>query len=433
MTNTNFESILTKLIAERGVAILDSPAKCNGLLQDYAAGGFKREIRLLMQALDAGYHKDLLNSGDPEITRAILVKKFQDEYGTAKEVAKEMVHVFAKVLEDGGKSAEEKIAEKIVKLEKPARDGNIQAQYELGVLLCERGKYQEAAEWLKMAAKRGVELLFEEKPPSVIVPENSSVSKPKEFPINHNMILIKGGTFFMGSPAHEIDRHSDELQHQVTVSSFYMGEHAVTQKEYQAVMGIDPCHFKGDNLPAENISWYDAIGYCNRRSQQEGLMPAYTEDSSIITWNRNANGYRLPTEAEWEYACRAGTTTPFSTGNNITTLQANYDGKYPYNNNAKEIYRKRTINVGSFAANPWGLYNMHGNVFEWCWDWYGGYANVAQANPAGADSGNVRVLRGGGWDNSGKYLRSACRYSFKPHMGFDVSGFRLVRNVHEQG
>jgi formylglycine-generating enzyme required for sulfatase activity len=263
-------------------------------------------------------------------------------------------------------------------------------------------------------------------------------------PVPDNMVRINGGIFMMGSPANEPQRIGDETQHQVTVNSFYMGKYLVTQKDYQEVMGTSPSNFKGDNLPVEKVSWYDAIEYCNKRSQREGLTPAYTIEKSrsdpnnksendtvrwVVTWNRNANGYRLPTEAEWEYACRAGMTTPFNTGNNITTGNANYNGNNPYNNNAKGTYRAKTTAVGSFAPNPLGLYDMHGNVFEWCWDWYGSYSSGAQMDPGGAVSGSYRVLRGGSWDYIGSSLRSASRLYFDPSGRVYAYGFRLVRSL----
>jgi len=258
-----------------------------------------------------------------------------------------------------------------------------------------------------------------------------------------NMVLIKGGTFTMGSPASEMGHSGDEIQHQVTVSSFYMGKYEVTQKEYQEIIGTNPSFFKGDNLPVERVSWYDAVEYCNKRSQKEGLSPAYTINKNqsdpnnkstsdtvkwTVTWNKNANGYRLPTDAEWEYACRAGTTTPFSTGNNITTSQANYNGNKPYNNNAKGEYREKTTPVGSFAPNPWGLYDMHGNVWEWCWDWYRNFAGGTQTDPGGAASGNSRVERGGCWSYPAGFLRSAFRFYTYPSYRYESLGFRLARN-----
>jgi formylglycine-generating enzyme required for sulfatase activity len=254
-----------------------------------------------------------------------------------------------------------------------------------------------------------------------------------------NMVSINGGTFTMGSPAPETDHWYDAVQHRVTVSSFYMGKYEVTQREWREVMGNNPSKFMGDDLPVEKVSWYDAIEYCNKRSQREGLTPAYTIDKSrndpnntapttsngenvidtirwLVTWNRNANGYRLPTEAEWEYACRAGTTTPFSTGDNITTDQANY-----------RTYRETTP-AGSFAPNAWGLYDMHGNVDEWCWDWYGNYSRGAQTDPMGAGSGSDRVVRGGSWGSLAQLLRSARRISFAPAYRYADGGFRLVRS-----
>ncbi|MDR2729819.1 MAG: SUMF1/EgtB/PvdO family nonheme iron enzyme [Treponema sp.] len=251
---------------------------------------------------------------------------------------------------------------------------------------------------------------------------------PTPQPVSNDMVRINGGTFMMGSPSNEPNRDSGEVQHQVTVSSFYMGKYEVTQKEYQEVMGTNPSYFKGDNLPVEKVSWYDAVEYCNKRSQREGLTPAYTINGTNVTWNRNANGYRLPTEAEWEYTCRAGTTTPFSTGNNITTNQANYDGNYPYNNNAKGEYRSKTTTVGSFAPNAWGLYDMHGNVWEWCWDWYEGYSSGSQTDPVGAVSGTDRVNRGGGWYDWAVEARSAYRDYYTPSYRNGDIGFRLVRN-----
>jgi formylglycine-generating enzyme required for sulfatase activity len=232
----------------------------------------------------------------------------------------------------------------------------------------------------------------------------------------------------MGSPANEVSRESNEMQHYVTVSSFYMGKYLVTQKEYQEVMGANPSEFKGDNLPVEQVSWYDAVNYCNCLSQREGLTPSYTVNGENVTWNQNANGYRLPTEAEWEYACRAGTTTPFSTGNNITTSQANYNGNSPYNNYAKGTYREKTTVVGSFSPNPWGLYDMHGNVWEWCWDLYGSYVSWSLTNPSGPVSGTSRVLRGGSWFGSSRLLRSAYRIDVNPSFKYYYIGFRLVRN-----
>jgi formylglycine-generating enzyme required for sulfatase activity len=257
------------------------------------------------------------------------------------------------------------------------------------------------------------------------------------------MARIAGGTFTMGSSASEVGRNSDETRHSVTISKpFYIGKREVTQREWVEVMGSNPSWFKGDDLPVESVSWYEAIEYCNRRSEKEGLTPAYTIDKTrsdgnntsgsdnvkwVVAWNRDADGYRLPTEAEWELACRAGTATPFYTGNNITTNDANYNGNYPYNNNAKGANRERTWAVGSGTPNPWGLYDMSGNVYEWRWDWRGDYGGGARTDPAGAGSGSDRVMRGGSWRHDAQLLRSAYRDYGAPSLRDSGLGFRLVR------
>ena len=262
------------------------------------------------------------------------------------------------------------------------------------------------------------------------------------------MVQIPGGTFMMGSPLTEPDHEGDEIQHSVTLTSFWMGKYEVTQAQYQTVVGSLPnslpssSYGVGDNYPVYYVSWYDAVEFCNALSEKEGLTPYYTIDKTtsdpnntnssdtlkwLVTGNTSANGYRLPTEAQWEYACRAGTSGPFNTGDNITTDQANYNGNYPYNNNATGVYRERTIPVGTFAPNAWGLYDMHGNVREWCWDWYGTYSSDVQTDLGGAASGALRVARGGSWSGDGQDLRSAYRDLDYPNYGDINLGFRLVR------
>ena len=254
-----------------------------------------------------------------------------------------------------------------------------------------------------------------------------SVSQSK-LPPYHNMVKIPGGTFLMGSPESESKRiYNEGPQHKVKITPFYMGIYPVTQAEYEKIMRKNPSEFKGQDLPVEMVSWYDAVEYCNKLSLKESLTPAYTISGENVSWNRNATGYRLPTEAEWEYACRAGTTTPFNTGNNITTEQANYDGNFPYNNNAKGKYRKETSSVGSFSPNSWGLYDMHGNVKEWCWDWYGFYDKRTQIDPVGASLGANRALRGGSWFSNARFLRSASRDGSNPSYRHSRIGFRLAR------
>lgn len=250
-----------------------------------------------------------------------------------------------------------------------------------------------------------------------------------------DMVTIKGATFLMGSPSDEFERQRDEAQHRVTVSDFLLASTEVSQALYKQVMGENPSAHAGDNLPVENITWFDAVRFCNALSRLSGLEEAYVIEEkngqTTVTWRREANGYRLPTESEWEYAARAGKETPFNTGVNITADQANYYGTYPYRDRPSELYRGETIRVGSFEPNAWNLYDMHGNVWEWCWDIYGPYTTNASAeNPQGAAQGQYRVNRGGGFNDFGKHLRSAYRAAHNPNNKTFNIGMRLARNAN---
>jgi formylglycine-generating enzyme required for sulfatase activity len=248
------------------------------------------------------------------------------------------------------------------------------------------------------------------------------------------MVSIPGGTFEMGSPNSEKGRYKIESpQHWVTVEPFFMGKYAVTQAQWKAVAALpkvnrdlnpDPSEFKGANKPVECVSWEDAAEFCARLSKKTG---------------RN---YRLPSEAEWEYACRAGTATPFHFGETITTDLANYDGNYTYASAPKGIYRQQTTNVGSFPPNAFGLYDMHGNVWEWCADpWHYGYAGAPvdgsvwnsgkneDAADAAASLRRYRMQRGGSWFNSPRFCRAAYRDWCVPDIWCDLFGFRAVVSV----
>ncbi|MEQ9234685.1 SUMF1/EgtB/PvdO family nonheme iron enzyme [Coleofasciculus sp. E2-BRE-01] len=237
------------------------------------------------------------------------------------------------------------------------------------------------------------------------------------------MVAIPGGTFLMGSPETEDERRNNESpQHWVTIKPFFLGKYPITQAQWQAVahfpkvereLDPDPSYFKGENRPVEQVSWFDCMEFCARLSQYTG-------------WN-----YRLPSEAEWEYACRAGTTTPFHFGETITTDLTNYDGNYTYGAGAKGKYRKETTPVGSFqVANAFGLYDMHGNVWEWCFDQghdsYEGAPSDGQAWIINDNDNHSRLLRGGSWRLDPRNCRCAIRNRHTPGNWGSRSGFRVV-------
>ena len=254
-----------------------------------------------------------------------------------------------------------------------------------------------------------------------------------------DFVLIQGGAFQMGSPESEDWRSNDETLHRVTVAPFYLARHEVTQKAFREVTGKNPSTFSGDDLPVESVTWLEAVEFCNALSLREGRTPAYTVSGggAQVAWNRGANGYRLPTEAEWECAARAGTTTPFYSRKTPGADDVNFYGHYPYqieqnyfNDSVLEtrpgVYRARTLAVGSFAPNPNGLYDVYGNVGEWCFDYYADYGTAAQTNPTGAASGTRRVYRGGGWNDFGKNLRSAYRAAMPQANSSHSVGIRLA-------
>jgi formylglycine-generating enzyme required for sulfatase activity len=242
---------------------------------------------------------------------------------------------------------------------------------------------------------------------------------------NLDLVLIPPGSFIMGSPAGEKDREGEEAAHTVTLTKpFYLGKYAVTQAQYRAVMGKNPSWFsaggggkakvKGLNtgrFPVESVSWEDAGAFCEAAGRKAGKKVG------------------LPSEAEWEYACRAGTATPFHFGSKLNGRQANCHGNYPYGTKEKGPYLGRTCAVGSYAANSWGLFDMHGNVQQWCQDWYGLYKGLGTEDPIRLTplTSGARLLRGGSWDYGAMACRAAFRGGIPPSHHYDGStGFRVA-------
>ncbi len=238
-------------------------------------------------------------------------------------------------------------------------------------------------------------------------------------------VLIPSGSFTMGSQLspEEIARRyggdtrnykDEQPPHPVEITKpFYLQTTEVTQGQWKKVMGDNPSYFKdcGDDCPVESVSWYDAQEFISKLNQMEATKK-----------------YRLPTEAEWEYACRAKTTTLFYTGECLSTDQANYRGTYPGKNCPKGEYRAETVKVGIFQPNAWGLYDMHGNVSEWGQDWYGEYSPNSVADPKGPSKGEFRVLGGRSWKGQAKFLRSANRSRQYPDLRTRHFGFRVARD-----
>ncbi len=236
-----------------------------------------------------------------------------------------------------------------------------------------------------------------------------------------DMILVNGDSFTMGSPKNEPEREDDEgPQHEVTVPTFVMGRYPVTQAQWRAVAAMeqvkqeltpDPSEFKGDDRPVEQVSWFDAVEFCQRLSYH------------------TRRTYRLPSEAEWEYACRAETQTPFYFGKTLTDELANYDASYTYDGGPEGQYREETRPVGSFPANAFGLSDMHGNVWEWCQDHYhNSYEGAPEDGAAwiNEERDDSYILRGGSWSNYPRSCRSARRYYFRPSSRNYSFGFRVV-------
>lgn len=229
------------------------------------------------------------------------------------------------------------------------------------------------------------------------------------------MVLVEGGTFQMGKDGTATPVHS------VTVSSFYIGQHQITQKLYKDVMGNNPSNWEGDLLPVNMVSWYDAVAFANALSEREGYEKVYEINGEDVTCDWTKNGYRLPTEAEWEFAAIGGN----HSNGHVYAGSDSIDAVAWHRGNSENM----THDVGGKDANELGLFDMSGNVWEWCWDWHEPYASSPQSNPHGPDTGQYRILRGGGWRDTELYLRTAYRGYLLPTNQRKYDGFRLVRNA----
>ena len=239
---------------------------------------------------------------------------------------------------------------------------------------------------------------------------------------NGQMVWVSGGTFTMGSTGSDADGDEEPL-HSVSVSGYYIGKYEVTQTQWTSIMGSNPSYSKGDNRPVEKVSWTDCCRFCNALSDHYGLQRCYSisgsGDGASVTMVQSSGGFRLPTEAEWEFAARGGNSSrgyKYSGSDNI-----DYVAWYKDNSGIT-----RTHDVGGKNSNELGIYDMTGNVWEWCWDWYGAYTSQTQTNPTGAYSGSLRVNRGGSWSHDARSCRCTYRYYNSPSYRYDYLGLRLV-------
>jgi formylglycine-generating enzyme required for sulfatase activity len=499
-----FIDILQKLIAEQGKETLLNASKCKPLLADYTRNEYKKESRLLLQALEAGVQKAIDTSQELPICKKQQIRLLHEDYGLDEKVAADIIDTLALVLRGDTAKTEIQSTSRATAGEpsvKPSFTAAITAPVVPGVeplmkrgwLFLEDSDWEKANEYFdkvldmdpeyapayigKLCAElkvRQEDQLVQNKEPLVNnkhyqkavrfadvdyrvkleqynkiiqdrVAEEERLERDRQAKANqleeerlesvYAMVRVPSGSFQMGDTASS-GRDNERPVHTVTLSAFYIGKYEVTQALYKSIMRDNPSKFKGGNLPVEQVSWYDAIEFCNKLSEMEGLTPYYTINKTdgsdvnntssydklkwLVTRNTSANGYRLPTEAEWEYVAKGGNGSPgnymYSGSNNIDSV-AWYDGNSGSTSHA----------VGTKAPNDLGIYDMSGNVWEWCWDWYGNYSSGTQTDPTGMSSGSFRVLRGGSWGHSAQFARFTYRDIGNPSYQYYNLGFRLVR------
>jgi len=410
--NNEARKQLIEIVKRYGIKILDEPKKVEGLLRDFC-GDCKREIFSIVNALKEGAANDLANSTKGSMTKLVagrLCKKLQDDLALSEEASIWSIESIAMAL--GIMSEKETIVPKSEQAT-PRRDDKANQPTE------------------DIGSQQVVTNLYQQKPKKRRFWDRSD--RNHRIPNGDELIYVESGSFVMGDtwgdgfdwekPTHRVDLTYD----------FYVGQYPVTFEEYDrycketgATKPYDLDWGRG-RRPVINVSWFDAIGYCNWLSEKEGLPIAYYGDGSLLNENRRkteditkVKGYRLLTEAEWEYAARGGKKSmgyKYS-GSNSPDSVAWYDS----NSGSK------THEVGQKKRNELGLYDMSGNVYEWCSDWYGSYSSSAQTNPYN-DSGSYRVIRGGGWDNNAAHVRVARRGSYSPSGKTNNLGFRICRTA----
>lgn len=409
MLNEHPRQQLNKLINQFGRTVCDDPRRCEAILRDLSPE-YRRETNLLVAALKEQAVADLLHySPAMPISLQInqLAQRLHDNLGIAEHFAVWAIESWAVAL--GLINQPEPL--QITANPKLFAPSLIQTQPYMPVKATPLNRFTHSLAKL-------FSYPTQDNPAPAIYPAIFFHDKFRNGKPAIKMVRISGGTFLMGSPDSEAGRYTIERQHEVTVQDFVIGQYAVSFAEYDLFVKTASGRKPSDNgwgrglRPAINVSWKDALGYAAWLSEQTGFS------------------YRLPTEAEWEYACRAGTSTPFSTGEFISTEQANFNGSLDYGMEAQVgQHRKQTVKVGSFAANQFGLYDMHGNVWEWTASSYSENYNGEELRCFDSSVDTYRMLRGGSWVNTKRSVRSASRIRRDANDRADFIGFRLARDV----
>ena len=383
-TKGDVRRTLRRIVTENGLSICNEPSRVQAYLRDLCPEQ-RREVFAVVAAIKEGLVSDLQNSAHDrhllEATITRLASKLFDNTGIIPQTTRWAIESWALALGIIKEPLSSALATPISSATTPSQIHTV---------------------------------------PSSIVRARQLTPKAS-LTLGYEFVEIPSGRFRMGSPSSEPGRFDDEgPQHTVTISrSFLLGTTEVTQGQWKAVMGSNPSSFSscGDDCPVEKVSWNDVIDFCNRLSDREGLSRC----CSGSTWNQSCTGYRLPTEAEWEYAARAGTTTRFACGDSDSCLGGM--GWYDGNSGSK------THPVAQKQGNSWGLYDMHGNVWEWVWDWKADYSPGSVTDPTGPSGGSYRVNRGGGWYGSAGDCRSAIRGRNDPGLRYRGLGFRVARSL----
>ena len=411
MLNEHPRHQLNKLISQFGRAVCDDSRRCEAILRDLCPE-YKRETNLLVAALKEQVVADLLHrSSAMPIALQInqLAQRLHDNLGIADYFAVWAVESWALAL--GMIKQPEPL--KTGSVPKPFTPPLLQNQQSIPVKIAPLNRFTTSLAKLFSYPNQDNPIPTPTLYPAVFFHDKFRNSKPAI-----KMVRISGGRFLMGSPDTETGRYTIEREHEVAVQDFIIGQYAVSFAEYDVFVKATSGRKPADNgwgrglRPVIHVSWRDALNYAAWLSEQTGFS------------------YRLPTEAEWEYACRAGTVTPFSTGEFISTEQANFNGSLDYGSETQVgQHRKQTVEVGSFAANQFGLYDMHGNVWEWTASAYSENYNGEETRCFDPSTNTYRMLRGGSWVNTKRSVRSASRIRRDANDRADFIGFRLARDV----